>query len=343
MADTKLILHVKGTEETTSLPKPAVRAAIAQGQISYSQLIWSPIHNAWKQVRELPHLWPSQKLAPAPPPRPIAAPAAPAVRVAPATPVPKVQAHPKVAAAQTPRIASPPKVTVPAAHPRIAAQPKIAAAGAAVPVARARGHVTAAGGVGETVPEEDTSLHIARWACFIVGGLLLVALVLNYFLVDQPLRSRFAQTPFAQVSVHAHLGAFVQPNALVIHVLGASPAVNPASFSAFLVSLAQSTPSRPGGDAFDRVSLTPGWTGRYSFAGLDWQELGKMGADSPDKQRQFILDQMASASGQQLVGPDASAETRDQVWAAFESAFTHQAPTQDRPTSSPTDTNPSAQ
>src|SRR5277367_3581287 len=63
----RLILHVKGTQaETTELPKHAVRAAISGGQITHSQLIWSTADNAWKQVRELPDLLPSQKLAPAP-------------------------------------------------------------------------------------------------------------------------------------------------------------------------------------------------------------------------------------------------------------------------------------
>jgi len=43
MPDTHLILHVKGTEaETTELPKEAVRAAISQGKLTHSQLIWSP-------------------------------------------------------------------------------------------------------------------------------------------------------------------------------------------------------------------------------------------------------------------------------------------------------------
>ena len=58
----QLILHVKGTEaETRQLPKPQVRAAISQGEITHSQLIWSPVESAWKQVRELPELLPSQK------------------------------------------------------------------------------------------------------------------------------------------------------------------------------------------------------------------------------------------------------------------------------------------
>jgi hypothetical protein len=65
-----LILHVKGTEaETKELPKRAIRTAISKGEITHSQLIWSPNENSWKQVRELPDLLPSQKLAPAPPPR----------------------------------------------------------------------------------------------------------------------------------------------------------------------------------------------------------------------------------------------------------------------------------
>src|SRR5579863_5103316 len=92
--DTKLILHVKGTEnETATLPKQVVRAAISQGQLTHSQLIWSPPDNAWKQVREMPHLLPSQKLAPAPEPR------------AAAKPVPKVVAVPKPQTGPVPRVA----------------------------------------------------------------------------------------------------------------------------------------------------------------------------------------------------------------------------------------------
>ncbi len=46
----RLILHVKGTEaETKELPKDDVRAAIYQGTITQSQLIWIPQEHAWKQ------------------------------------------------------------------------------------------------------------------------------------------------------------------------------------------------------------------------------------------------------------------------------------------------------
>src|ERR1700728_4014413 len=122
MADTQLILHVKGTEQTTSLPKPAVRAGIKEGQIKYSQLIWSPIHNAWKQVREMPHLWPSQKIAPAPPIRPPSR-SAEGVPVVTASPTPSASA-PRVAVSTTlsgmvPRVAG---ATTPSGSvPRVAA------------------------------------------------------------------------------------------------------------------------------------------------------------------------------------------------------------------------------
>ena len=63
MADTRLILHVKGTDaETQELPKEDVKTAVAEGKLSYSQLIWSPVAQTWKQVRELPDLLPGESL-----------------------------------------------------------------------------------------------------------------------------------------------------------------------------------------------------------------------------------------------------------------------------------------
>jgi len=59
MPDTRLILHVKGTEaETAELPREAVRAAISDGRITHSQLIWIPSEYTWKPVKELPELLP---------------------------------------------------------------------------------------------------------------------------------------------------------------------------------------------------------------------------------------------------------------------------------------------
>jgi hypothetical protein len=63
MANTRLILHVKGTDaETKELPKEDVKTALAEGRLSQSQLIWSAIDQAWKQARELPELAPGETL-----------------------------------------------------------------------------------------------------------------------------------------------------------------------------------------------------------------------------------------------------------------------------------------
>jgi hypothetical protein len=147
MPGESLILHVKGTTaETKEMPKKAIRTAIKEGQITHSQLIWSAGEHQWKQVRELPELLPSQKLAPAParvaqvpildsseadsPQGPVARAAA----VATATPAATAKARPTVA--------GPPRVTI-GSSAKASPQPKIAqpavaasAAGGAVPAVR---------------------------------------------------------------------------------------------------------------------------------------------------------------------------------------------------------------
>ena len=55
---------------------------------------------------------------------------------------------------------------------------------------------------------------------FVVLGAIIAALVgVNYCLVDQPFRQNLAKTPFANVQAHAHLGAFVQPGVMLIHII----------------------------------------------------------------------------------------------------------------------------
>src|SRR5471030_2025376 len=57
----RLILHVKGTEsETRELPKQEVKAAISEGKMTHSQLIWIPGEQTWKPVHELPDLMPGE-------------------------------------------------------------------------------------------------------------------------------------------------------------------------------------------------------------------------------------------------------------------------------------------
>jgi hypothetical protein len=305
MADTQLILHVKGTtQDTTTVPKPAVRAGIAEGRISYSQLIWSPIHEAWKQVRELPHLWPSQKMAPPPP----------IVRTTGTTSV--AQTKP---AASTPSVAVPRIAAAPGqAQPKVRVQPKVAVRVAGQPQAVPR--VPSAGAVSDhhVVAEEPDAGHkIAKWLCIGIGSVIVLAVAANYLMVDRPLAAKMEETSFPHVSVYGHLGAFVQPGDLLIHV-PASSALNESNFSEFLVALAHSTPPRPiGTEGFDRVSLTSGWIGRYSFAGMAWQELGDMGAQDAQAQKNFILDQVDTASGQSLAGVTMDPITREKVWKSF--------------------------
>jgi hypothetical protein len=102
------------------------------------------------------------------------------------------------------------------------------------------------------------------------------------------------------MTVHAHLGAFAQPNVIVIHV-PASSTLNDTNLSSFLVALAQSTPPGPLGRPYERVAITSGWTGKYSFSGLAWKELGDMGTDDEAARREFILDQIGNAGGEPLI------------------------------------------
>jgi len=326
MSETRLILHVKGTEqETTVLPKQVVRAAISQGQITHSQLIWSTIDNAWRQVRELPHLLPSQKLAPAPVRTPTGA--LPKVSAAPqATPTPKV------ATGSVPRIATAsgnmPKVKASAATPRVksaSSTPVVkAAAGAPVPQATVPAE-------GETksfvVKEENPGVHPLKWFCLFVGTLVFVLVAINYFLVDRPLVSGMAQTPYSQVTAYAHLGAYIQPNVVVIHV-PASTAITKDNFADFLVALAHSTPTVPlSNNTFSRVALTSGWTASYTLTGYAWKQLGEMGKDDEAQRKEFLLDQLGDAIGDPLMTskPNEDEATlqaeREKVWNAFAAQF----------------------
>jgi len=309
MSDSQLILHVKGTEDQTKeLPRQVVRAAIAQGQISRSQLIWSAAHKAWKQVRELPELLPSQKLAPAPTARPRVATGA----------LPKVAtgALPKVASGGLPKIAAPQYQT--GGIPRVTAKD---------PAARPATS-TAAVSPDYRVAEEHEGMHPFLWMGIGLGILIVLIVGANYLLVDQPLVSQMSHTPYAQVTVYGHLGGFMQPSALVIH-LPSSSAVTSGNLASFLMTLAQSTPNEPlSSEPFERVSLTSAWTGQYSIPGHVWKMFGDMGREDAEQQKNYLLDHLEDTSGKPLVAsnPDMDDVTRqalrDKVWAAFARNFT---------------------
>jgi hypothetical protein len=343
----RLILHVKGTDaETTELPKHAVRAAISQGQLTHSQLIWSPRDNTWKQVRELPDLLPSQQLAPAPSRAVVApvpqdldaiipeSPTGPVARAASA----ELEATPRVRVA----VAAPPKVLVGAAS---AARPQVRIAAASAETPQVRVAVAAAGSpqvrvaVTEaatpvSVPstrnftvKEDEGFHPVKWVCIGLGILILSILGGNYLLVDQPLVSNLSQTSYSNIPVYAHYGAFMQPNIIVIHI-PASVALTPDNLTDFLVTLAHSTPQNPlTSDLFERVALTSGWTAQYSFSGYSWKELGGMGHEDKAQLKEDLMERFGDARGQPLMPEStlneaAQQAARDRVWETFVAHFT---------------------
>jgi len=304
MSDTRLILHVKGTHaETAELPKDMVRTAISQGDLTHSQLIWSKADHAWKQAREFPDLLPEAKVAPAPE-RP-AAPVAPVARAA--APVARM------VAAQAP-------VPVAARPARAQAAPTVMAASAAKAAAPAvaKSYV---------VKEEADHAHPMKWVCVVLGALIVLALGTNYFLVERPFAQKMGQTPYAGAPVYAHLGAFVQPNVIVIHI-PVSKKVTADNLIDFLVNLAASTPSSPfSDDGYDRVALTSGWTAQYTFSGYNWMKLGDMTKESNAAREEFLLSQLSDARGDSLeqhstLNAAAQEAARDQLWQSFVANFT---------------------
>ncbi len=356
----RLILHVKGTVgETREMPKQAVRAGISEGKITHSQLIWNPAENSWKQVRELPDLWPSQKLAPAParaipqaeqvitpdsPSNPVAraaSAAAPTVRVIPAGPVPKARLastsenipHVRVSVpavgSQQLRAAPAPQVrVVPGATPSVraavpssstAATPSARAVSATTPSVRATIPTSTAPAASRVIDEVD-SFNPFKWIFIGLGALILLVVGGNYLLVDQPLASNLGKTAYAHVPVYAHFGAFVQPNVIVIHLPG-SAKITPENLIDFMVVLAHSTPASPiSRDAYERIALSTGWTAQYSMSGYAWKELGDMEQDGVAQQKEFLMNQLYDGSGQSLMDPRQM--RRDQAWAAFVAHFT---------------------
>jgi len=347
LPDEYFILHVKGSEaETKELPKKAVRAALSQGEITHSQLIWSAPDHAWKQVRELPALLPSQKLAPAPGREtalPVAAaadatipesPSGPVARpaVAPSVDTPRVRVAAAVRAPPKVRVASAsantPQVSVAAA---VTAPPKVRVASAPAdtlrePVAVAPTPVLVTSTGDLEIAEEQDGVHPLKWICIGMGLLIMLVAGGNYLLVDQPLVSNLNRTSYSNVNVLAHFGAFIQPNVIVIHV-PASSELTAGNLTDFLVALARGTPQNPiTGDIYGRVALTSGWTAQYSFSGYSWKELGDLGPESEAQRKEFLMTQMCDASGQSLL-PDSTLNDearnalRKRVWQAFLNHF----------------------
>ena len=332
-----LILHVKGTEaEFRQLPRQDVRVAISQGQLSHSQLIWSPEDNAWKQVRELPELLPSQKLAPAPTkimPR-VAdeviteSPASPVARAAgAATAQPQVRTPVAFAGSSTPTISSSPAGVPQARVASVSVQQAPQAKAVAVSAAQMPRMSAGAPVSSDPHVHQEDSSHPLKWLCILLGGAIVLVWILNYVLVDQPLVSRFSQSPYSGIAVYAHFGAFVQPSVMVVHIPPTTK-ITSDNFADVLVALARSTPSNPiSHDPFERIALSSGWTAQYSFSGTGWRQLGEEDQESEAQRKEFLLRQIDDAAGEPLLpestlNPDAQQVKRDQLWNTLISTFT---------------------
>jgi hypothetical protein len=363
----RLILHVKGTEsETKELPKKAIKTALKKGEITHSQLIWSANEHAWKQVREIPELLPGQKLAPAPTREQLQAlprivdgiipesPTNPVARaVAASGDIPKVRvasAEPTVAlAADTskPQVhvaGSPPKVipkgssvavpqgdvpTIAAANSPTASVPliRVAAAATSTPARIKAAVMPAAQSPVNHKIADDHGPHPMKWLCIGLGALIIILLVANLAFVDEPLAASLAHTKYSDVTVYGHLGAFMQPSVMVIHIRP-NAALTEDKLPDFLVTLAHSTPTSPfTGEPYMRVAITTGWTAQYSFSGYSWKELGDMDSATPDQRKERIMMRMDDALGQSILpestlNDEAKEAQSEIIWAAFVARFT---------------------
>jgi hypothetical protein len=223
---------------------------------------------------------------------------------------PAVAAAPRVAVAQA-------GTTAPQARPAVAAP---------VAAARVLPQAASSSSYDHRVKETDDGFHPFRWLCLGLGALIVLLIAGNYFLVDQSFQSNFSRTRYANVLAFAHLGAFVQPNVLMIHV-PVSSQLTTQNFTGFLVALAHSTPQNPlTGDTYERIALTSLWTAQYSFSGSDWKALGQMDGQNADEVKAKLLSAGFDAAGRPLAGSStlneaAQAERREQTWKAFVAQF----------------------
>jgi hypothetical protein len=156
---------------------------------------------------------------------------------------------------------------------------------------------------------------------FVILGVIIASLVgVNYCLVDQPFRQNMAKTPFANVETHAHLGAFVQPGVLLIHIMP-SQDVTPDNFADLLTALTQSAPRGAiAGESFSTIGLTASWLGQYAITAEDWNGFADMSGFTPEQKKDYILGHLKNIDGtplfevQKNATPEVNAAAEDKIW-----------------------------
>jgi len=284
-----ILIAVPGGQETKKWSLHEAREAIARGEIHPTQWAWSPAVKQWKAVADLPELQTT----------PVS------------EPVPIVK--PKAAVAAQPKAAM-----------KVSAPVKVQAPGSASAHARARKK-----SLRDLTVHQESGFSFIK-AFVIVFTLIILALLgANYFLVDQPLGTNLTNTPYAGAPVHAHLGAFLQPNAVVIH-LRPTDKITSMNLADFLLNLAQSTPTQPfSKQNFGSVGLTSAWISQYFVNGNDWQTFGRMARSSEDEKKDFILSHTVDAAGTPLLpdtsvsDPDVLKQRREKAWDTFVTTLVH--------------------
>ncbi len=220
--------------------------------------------------------------------------------------------------AQLPEFAEPEPVALPAPEPvpavRVTPRQVVSAAvpmKVQAPVAQAGALPHAATYYSKPVDDHPHELPVFRIFFIGLGTFIVALIIVNYFLIENSFRTKMDKTPFADISTHAHLGAFMQPTVLLVHVLP-SRKITDDNFADLLTVLTQSAPRQAlPGINFKIISLTPAWIGRYMISADDWDGFADMGGFSPQEKRQFVLSHLERAGGEPLLTEHRN-ETDDQ-------------------------------
>jgi len=293
-----LIIAIPGTQETKEMSRQDVLDAIGRGEILPDNWVWSPADNDWKMVSDIPELQP----APAPAPTPSF--------MNGAVPTAAMSAHFPPSAGKTPAAAQPAAAVV--RQPVV--QPKVEGRTPALTETQLLARTQYSQPM--EVKHEFPIFKVLFFISFVLATSVLGA---NYFLVDEPFVANLGTTSFGTVKAYAHLGAFSQPGALVIHV-PPTDKLNSDNLADFLVALAKSTPLQPfNQQAFNGIGITSAWQSQFLMNGIDWQKLAEMSSATTEEKKKFEIEHLAQIDGTLLIDPrkNNSVEAQNKAWQTF--------------------------
>jgi len=299
-----LIIAIPGTQETKEMSREDILAAIGRGEILPDNWVWSPSHNDWKMVSEIPELQP----APAPAPTPSF--------MNGAVPTAAMSAHFPPAAGKTPAASQPATAVVRQASPVV--QPKVQGRTPALTETQQLARTQYSQPI--EIKREFPVFKVLFFISFVLATSVLGA---NYFLVDEPFVANLGTTSFASVKAYAHLGAFSQPGALVIHV-PPTDKLTSDNLADFLVALAKSTPPQPfNQQAFDGIGITSAWQSQFVMNGIDWQKLAEMSSATTEEKKKFEVEHLAQIDGTLLIDPrkNNNVDAQNKAWQSFVATF----------------------